>query len=96
MSTRDEYIEKLKAELDDLNARLKEFEAGAKAVGAQAKANLEEEYERLKAQSADAREKFQNFREEGLKNWESIVEDLDRVRDAFVHSVHYFKSQLKK
>ena len=92
MSTRDEYIEKLKAELDDLNARLKEFEAGAKAVGAQAKANLEEEYERLKAQSADAREKFQNFREEGLMT----RADMDRVRDAFVHSVHYFKSQLKK
>jgi len=96
MSARDEYIAKMKAELDSLNAKMKELEQSAVEATAQAKVKFAEEMESLKTQSAEAREKFEALRDEGIKNWESMISDMDKVRDAFVHSVHYFKSQLKK
>lgn len=96
MSARDEYIDKMKAELDALGVKMKELEQSAAEATAKAQVAFADEIAKLKVQSAEARSKLETLRDEGVKNWETMITDMDKVRDAFVQSVHYFKSQLKK
>ncbi len=96
MSARDEYIAKMKAELDALSVKMKELEQSAAEATAKAQGAFADEIAKLKVQSAEARTTLEGLRDEGVKNWETMIAEMDKVRDAFVHSVHYFKSQLKK
>ena len=95
MSTRNEDIQKMKAELDQFNVKMTELEASASVGKAAADAVFHTELEKLKAQSALARTKLEDLRNEGVKNWETMIAEMDKVRDALVHSAHYFKSQLQ-
>ncbi|MES2046847.1 MAG: hypothetical protein V4447_00485 [Pseudomonadota bacterium] len=94
MSTRDSYIEKMKAQLDELNATLNELEVNAH----QAKNDVHEKYlaemSKLREQSQLAIEKLDELKTGGEESWKSMVADTEKVRDAFVKSFHYFKSQL--
>lgn len=37
--------------------------------------------------------KLDEIREAGGSTWEATVAEMDKVRDAFLHSCHYLKSQ---
>ena len=83
MTTRDVYIEKMKAHLDTLNASMNELEAKAKEA-------REEARDKYQAEMA----KLDDMKAAGADTWEAMVAEMEKVRDAFVHSFSYFKSQL--
>ena len=73
---RDEFIEKMKQQLDAINAQISEFEAAAEEGGEKVRADFDEQVDKL--------------RENG-----KLMEETRKIRDAFIHSVNYFRSQLK-
>jgi ribosome recycling factor len=94
MTKRDEYVQKMKSQLDALNATAKEVEAKAKDAKQEARAKYGEEMSNLRHQSKVAAAKLEELKSAGEDRWEAMVAEMDKLRDAFVHSFHYFKSQI--
>jgi len=94
MSKRDAYIEKMKEQLDDLNSKMSELEAKAQEAKDDARAKYKEEMKKLSKQSRLAVAKLDEIKSAGEDTWESMVTEMEKVRDAFKHSFNYFKSQL--
>jgi LPS O-antigen subunit length determinant protein (WzzB/FepE family) len=95
MPTRDELIEKLKQQLDELNAELAEVELKAKAGREKLGQTYDEQVDQLKAASRVAKQKIDEVRAAGDDRWEAVVAEAEKLRKALVHSFNYFKSQLK-
>ena len=94
MSKRDAYIEKMKTQLDELNAKMGELEAKAQEAKDDARARYEEEIGKLRKQSKLAVAKLEEIKAAGEDGWEAMVAEMEKVRDALKHSFNYFKSQL--
>ena len=94
MSKRDAYIDKMKTQLDELNAKMGELEAMAQEAKDDARAKYEEEIGKLRKQSKLAVAKLEEIKAAGEDGWEAMVAEMEKVRDALKHSFNYFKSQL--
>ncbi|MEF8724982.1 hypothetical protein E4Q23_04685 [Candidatus Accumulibacter phosphatis] len=94
MSKRDDYIEKMKLQLDKTNTKMNELDAKAKVAKADAREKYEEEMGKLRQQSQRALAKLEELRVAGEDSWDTMVAEMEKIRDAFVHSFKYFKSQL--
>ena len=94
MSKRDDYIEKMKLQLDELNAKMSRVELKAKEAKEDARDKYREEMDKLRAQSKIAVAKLDEIKAAGEDTWETMVTEMEKVRDAFKHSFNYFKSQL--
>lgn len=94
MSKRDDYIEKMKLQLDKTNTKMNELDAKAKVAKADAREKYEEEMGKLRQQSQRALAKLEELRVAGEDSWDTMVTEMEKIRDAFVHSFNYFKSQV--
>ena len=94
MTTRDVYIEKMKTQLDELNASMATLQASAKEAKEEAKDKYKEEMANLRHQSDLAVSKLNDLKASTEDTWDNMVAEMDKIRDAFVHSFRYFKSQL--
>lgn len=94
MQSRTVYIEKIKHELDELNVKLTELEFSAASIEDETRERYHAEIEKVKIQSNLAKEKMTKLRESSEESWHAMVADIDKIRDAFVNSFHYFKSQI--
>ena len=94
MTTRTDYIEKIKRQLDELNASMTQLETRAHDAKADAKATYREEIAKLRHQSQLALAKLEEIKSSTEEGWEKVATEMDKVRDAFVHSFRYFKSQI--
>lgn len=94
MTTKNAYIETMKTQLDELNANMNKIEAKAKEARAEARDVYLEEMRKLRHQSKLAVAKFDEVKLASEDSWEKMVTEMDKVRDAFTHSFHYFKSQV--
>lgn len=94
MTQRDAYVEKLKLQLDGLNQKMNELEVRAQEVKADVRDMYNAEMIKVHHQSALAITRLDEIRIAGENSWEAMVAEMERVRDAFVHSFHYFKSRL--
>lgn len=94
MSKRDEYIEKMKLQLDELDTEMDKLEAKAAVAKENVRVKYKEEMTKLREQSKLAKAKLQTVKAAGEDKWEAMVTEMEKVRDAVVHSFNYFKSQL--
>jgi hypothetical protein len=94
MSKRDAYIAKMKLQLDELNLKMTELEAKAQGVKADVRDAYREEMKKLRHQSKLAVAKLDEIKAAGENSWEALVVEMEKMRDAFTHSFHYFKSQI--
>ncbi len=92
MSHREEYIAKMKSQLDALNLSMAEFEAKAYVARKDAESSYEEGLAKLMLESKLALDKLDELKSSGADTWDKLVLETEKVRDAFVHSFHYFKS----
>ena len=95
MPSRDEVIDKLKQQLDLLNAKLAELEAKADQASGEAKAGYEERVQHLKEMAQPAKDKLAELRNAGEGQWDKASAEADKYYKALVHSFNYFKSQVK-
>jgi chromosome segregation ATPase len=94
MTRRDEYIDKMKKQLDELNAKMSRVEAGAKEARDEARQKYKDEMVKLRHQSTIAATKLDELKAASEDSWEAMASEMEKVRDALVHSFSYFKSQL--
>ena len=94
MSKRVEYIEKMKKQLDELNAKMSKLETKTQNAKDDARAKYKEDMSKLRKQSKVAVAKLEEIQAVGEDKWESMVTEMEHVRDAFKHSFNYLKSQL--
>lgn len=88
------YIEAMKTQLDELNANLHKIEVKAQEAKGDARNAYFEEMRKLRHQSKLALTKFEEIKLASEDTWDNMVAEMDKVRDAFTHSFHYFKSQV--
>jgi ribosome recycling factor len=94
MSNKNAYIETMKAQLDALDANMNKLEAKAKEAKADVRDAYMEEMRKLRHQSRLASAKLDELKAAGEDNWKAMTTEMDKVREAFVHSFNYFKSQV--
>jgi hypothetical protein len=94
MQNRDVYIEKMKLQLDELNATMTELEAQAQESKDIAFDKYKAEMASLHQQSQLAMDKLDELKASGEGSWKELVIGTEKVRDAFIHSFHDFKSRL--
>ena len=94
MTTRDIYINKMKLQLDALNLQMGQLEVRAKEARDEVRETYRAEMAKLQDQSKLALLKLEELKASGESNWDAMVAEMEKVRDAFTHSFHYFKSQV--
>ena len=94
MTTKNVYIEKMKSQLDELNARMNKLDAKAAEAKADARDAYLEEMRKLRHQSKLASAKLDELKAASEDSWDTMVAEMDKIREAFVHSFNYFKSQV--
>jgi len=95
MTTRDEYTEMMKKELDTMNANMDSLEAKAQELKDDARHLYQENMRKLRHESKMASAKLDELRASSGETWDAMVMEMEKVRDAFTHSFSYFKSQIK-
>jgi hypothetical protein len=94
MSTvREDYSAKIKLQLDELNAKVDGLEARMHEANAEVRASYRAELVKLRHQSELASTQLAQIKTSGEASWDKMVQEMDKVRDAFMHSLAYFKSQ---
>lgn len=94
MTKQSIYIEKMKSQLDELNANMNKLQAKAEEAKEDARDMYKAEMAKLQDQSKLAVAKLGEMKTASEETWESMVVEMEKVRDAFTHSFHYFKSQI--
>ena len=94
MDKKSVYIEKMKTQLDELNANMNTLEAKAEEAKDDARALYKKEMAKLRHQSEVAKGKLDDMKVASEDTWDAMVTEMEKVRDAFVHSFNYFKSQV--
>ena len=94
MINRDEYVAKLKSQLDTWNAEAAKWEAKAKAAEADMKAEYEHQLATLDKQREDAAQRLQQVQAAAGDAWRDMVRGSDeawkRMSDAFSQARSHF------
>ncbi len=95
MSTRDAYVQKLKAQIDDWNADISKLEAKAGQAAADARIKYEQSLDSLRAERDQVSNKLEQIQESSEDAWEGFqdsAEDLwERSKAAFAAAKAEFK-----
>ena len=81
-------------QLDELNGKMDTLELKAKEAKEDARDAYKAEMAKLRHQSKLAGDKLEEMKAATEDGWEKMVAEMEKVRDAFVHSFSYFKSQI--
>jgi hypothetical protein len=94
--TRDEYVEKLKAQVDQWNAQLKDWEAKA----AQAQDRLREQYLRQLGEAAAQRERvlveLRRVQNASLEAWRDLMRGADQAWKSMQEAFERARSEFNK
>ena len=97
MTTRDEYVEKLKAQLDQWNAKMSAWEAKAREAQAEAKLEYEKQLEHLRAQRDAAMHQMKLVQNASLEAWQELARGAEgawqAMRDAFEKARSHFEKR---
>ncbi len=94
MTTRDTYINKMKLQLDELNLQMDKLEAKAQEAREDVRDKYRVEMAKVHVQSKLAMAKLEELQASGESTWDAMVAETEKIREAFVHSFRYFKSQV--
>jgi uncharacterized coiled-coil DUF342 family protein len=96
MTTRNEYVENLKARLDEWNADLAKWEAKARTAKTDLRIDYEMQLEDLRKRRDEAMERLGELQSSAGEAWKDLSEGADqawtRMREAFDKArVHFQK-----
>jgi predicted nuclease with TOPRIM domain len=78
MGLREEYQEKIEAQLKEWAARLEELKGKAAKAKAEAREELSKQVDKLRASQEEAQRKLQELREAGAETWGKVKPHLDK------------------
>lgn len=92
MSHREEYIAKIKLQLDRLNFSIADVEIRAHML----QVDIQEAYQKarieVQGQSQKVMEKLHELKSVSDEGFDQLVNETEIVRNTFVNSYHHFKS----
>lgn len=95
MTTRHEYIEKLKVKLDEWDADIDELEARAEKTTVELKFEFEDQLKSLRLQRDIARLKLSEIMDASEEAWDDVIQGADEawssMRDALEKAWTHFK-----
>jgi len=77
MNSRDAYVQKLKAKLDEWNATLEKLQAQAAQTEAESKIEYEKQLAGLRTKVKDVEKKISEFEQAGESAWEDLKQGLE-------------------
>ncbi|MEY2891687.1 MAG: hypothetical protein RJA98_1595 [Pseudomonadota bacterium] len=97
MMNRDDYVAKMKLQLDEMNARLGEFEVKAQAAQVDMRAACDKEMLQLRAQSKAAGTMLDELKVAGENAWQQMATESEKLGKAFnqacTQAFSHFKSK---
>lgn len=96
MTKRDEYVDKLKKQLDDWNAEAAKWEAKAKAAQANMRADYEKQLTAFRHQRDQALEQMRKVQASSGEAWQELVRGTDDAWAKMREAVEKARSQFKK
>jgi len=95
MSSRDEYIRRMQAKLEEWNAEIDMLTAKAGEVTAEVKNEYNEQIESLKAKQAAARQKIEELQQAGESAWGDLKSGVELAWDAIGEAIDSAKSRFR-
>jgi hypothetical protein len=95
MTTRREYIEKLKTKLDEWDADIDELEANALKTKADLKYELEDQIASLKIKRDIARAKLLELMDSGEDAWQDIKDGVDEAWNSLKLAIEKARSHFQ-
>jgi len=77
MSLKDQYVQKLEAQIKDWRVELDALKARAEKASTEAKADLAQAYEHLKKQEDELSAKLDGIKKAGLESWEALKHSVE-------------------
>jgi hypothetical protein len=95
MNSRDEYVRKMQAKLEEWNAEIDTLTAKAGKVTADVRNEYSEQIAGLKAKQAAARQKIEGLQHSGEHAWEDLKSGIDRAWTAMGEAIDSARSRFK-
>jgi hypothetical protein len=95
MSSRDEYVRKMQAKLEEWNADIDKLAARADEVSAELQSEYAEQIAALKAKQSAARQKIEEVQKSGESAWQDLKAGADLVWTVIGESIDSAKSRFK-
>jgi len=95
MGSRDEYIHKMQAKLEEWNAEIDTLAAKAGKVTADAKSEYNEQIVSLKAKQAAARQKIEELQQAGEGAWGDMKSGIELALTAMGEAIDSARSRFK-
>lgn len=95
MITRDEFVRKMHARLDQWNADIDALKAKADSAEADARAEYHKQLETLRTRRDDARSKLHELEAAGENAWEDLKAGVEMAWDAVSEAVRSATSRFK-
>jgi uncharacterized coiled-coil DUF342 family protein len=95
MNSRDEYLRKMQAKLEEWNAEIDTLTAKAGEVTAEVKNEYNEQIESLKAKQIATRQKIEELQHAGESAWEDLKSGIDLAWTAMGEAIDSAKSRFK-
>ena len=95
MLTRDEYVAKMKKQLDKWSAEMDVLEAKALKTQEDAKEKYQEQLIALRAKRQEGENKLEAIKSATEDSWEQLKAETDNIWEAFKDSVQAFKAHFK-
>jgi len=96
MTTRDEYVEKLKSQLDQWNAQVTQWEAKAREAQAGAKAGYEQQLALLRSQQQQAMYQMKLLQNASADAWRDFAQGTDAAWKAMQEAFSKARSHFEK
>lgn len=95
MSTRDEYVAKLKTQLDEWSSEIGVLEEKARDVKAEALVKYQEQLSALRVKRDEGEAKLEEIKAAGESSWEQLKIETENVWQAFKDSALAFQAHFK-
>ena len=94
MSTREEYVEKMKQQLDEWNDEIDGLEERLAKANEATRKRLEPHLAKAREARDTVVERLTALKDAGEASWDSARDEVEHLWKVFKQSVKYFKSQL--
>ncbi len=95
MLTRDQYVARLKKQLDEWNAEIDTLEVMAHKTREDAKAKVQEQLRALHSKRLEGQKKLEAIKAATGDSWEQLKAETENVWEALKDSVHAFKAHFQ-
>lgn len=94
MASRDEFVTKIKGQLDEWSAEIGKLEEKLEKAGDETRKELQPYMTKAKEAGKTLATKLNELKDSSEATWEASKDDVEHVWKTFKQSVNYFKSQL--